>query len=89
MMDRVQKLMLAIKAMTAMKLTRDDNVAAEIIPGVFLGSVGCAFNKDALIRHKITHILTCADKIHPRFPDVSLKSFGRILEFPFHLICYL
>lgn len=36
--------MIAIKAMTAMKLTRQDNVAAEIIPGLFLGSVGEAFN---------------------------------------------
>jgi len=55
--------MLAIKAMTAMKLTREDNVAAEIIPNLFLGSVGVAFNKDSLTKHGITHILTCADKI--------------------------
>ncbi|CDW90467.1 dual specificity protein phosphatase 1 isoform 2 [Stylonychia lemnae] len=66
-MDRIQKLMLAIKAMTAMKLTREDNVAAEIIPNLFLGSVGVAFNKDSLNKHGITHILTCADKIQPRF----------------------
>eukprot|EP00347_Sterkiella_histriomuscorum_P002635 403367385 len=68
-MERIQKLMLAIKAMTAIKLTRDDNVAAEIVQGVFLGSVGCAFHPESLKRHKITHILTCADKIQPRFPD--------------------
>lgn len=63
--------MIAIKAMTAMKLTRDDNVAAEIVPNLFLGSVGCAFNKESLTKHGITHILTCADKIQPRFPSVS------------------
>jgi hypothetical protein len=48
MNDRLAKLMLAIKAMTAMKLTREDNVPALIVQGVYLGSVGCAFNKDAL-----------------------------------------
>ena len=62
--------MIAIKAMTAMKLTREDKIPAEIIPGLYLGSVGCAFNKESLKDHNITHILTCADKISPRFPDV-------------------
>ena len=41
-------LMLAIKAMSAMKLTREDNIPSEIIPGLFLGSVGVAFNRDSL-----------------------------------------
>jgi len=67
--------MLAIKAMTAMKLTREDNTASEIIPNLFLGSVGVAFNKDSLAKHGITHILTCADKIQPRFPSVSIHSY--------------
>jgi hypothetical protein len=55
--------MIALKAMTAMKLTREDKVPAEIMTGIYLGSVGCAFNKESLEEHKITHILTCADKI--------------------------
>lgn len=63
--------MLFIKTMTAMKLTREDNEAALIVPGVWLGSVGCAYNKESLKKHGITHILTCADKIKPHFPDVS------------------
>ena len=62
--------MIAIKAMTAMKLTREDKVPAEILPGVYLGSVGCAYNIDSLKEHKITHIMTCADKIKPRFEKV-------------------
>ena len=63
--------MVAIKAMTAMKLTREDKVPSEIIPGIYLGSVGCAYNQESLREHKITHILTCADKIKPRFPEVK------------------
>lgn len=70
--------MLAIKAMTAMKLTRDDNVPAEIIPGLYLGSVGVAFNKEALQKNQITHILTCADKIQPRFLSVRDSCYSLI-----------
>jgi hypothetical protein len=63
-------LMIAIKAMSAMKLCREDSIPSEIIPGLYLGSVGCAFNKESLVKHGITHILTCADKLKPRFPEV-------------------
>ena len=71
-MNKIKALMVAIKAMTAMKLTRDDNVPSEIVPGLFLGSIGAAFNKESLMRHGITHILTCADKIQPRYPAVII-----------------
>ena len=67
---RMEMLMIALKAMTAMRLTREDKVPSEIIPGVYLGSVGCAYSHSSLEEHKITHILTCADKIKPRFPTV-------------------
>ena len=41
---RIEMLMIALKAMTAMRLTREDKIPAEIIPGVYLGSVGCAYS---------------------------------------------
>jgi hypothetical protein len=50
-MDKIQALMIAIKAMTAMKLTREDKEPAEIIPGLYLGSIGCAFNQESLNRN--------------------------------------
>jgi hypothetical protein len=68
-------LMLAIKAMSAMKLTRDDNIPAEILPGLYIGSVGVAFNKESLQQFGITHILTCADKLKPRYPNVRIGNF--------------
>ena len=74
--------MLAIKAMTAMKLTREDKEPAEIMPGLYLGSVGCAFNQESLQRNGITHILTCADKISPRFPDVSFDCASILYQIP-------
>ncbi len=55
--------MLAIKSMVAMKLTREDNEPSEIVPHIYLGSVGCAFDKKSLNKHGITHILTAADNI--------------------------
>ena len=63
-MERKAKmLMIAIKALSAMKLSKEDNIPSEIIPNLFLGSVGVAFNRESLNSNKITHILTCADKI--------------------------
>ena len=75
-------LMIAIKAMSAMKLTREDNVPAEIIPGVYLGSIGAAYNKESLKTNGITHILTCADKLKPRFPEEFKYECLPILDTP-------
>ena len=61
-------LYLAMKAMTAMKLTKTDNEPAEVVERLYLGSIGAAFNKESLVRCGITHVLTCADKIQARFP---------------------
>ena len=36
-------------------------------PCIFQGSIGAAYNKEALQKHGITHILTCASNINPRF----------------------
>lgn len=67
---KAEMLYQALKAMTAMKLCRDDNQPAQIIDRLYLGSIGAAFNKESLQRNEITHILTCADKIQARFKDV-------------------
>mmetsp|Transcript_17410 Transcript_17410/g.16605 ORF Transcript_17410/g.16605 Transcript_17410/m.16605 type:complete len:133 (-) Transcript_17410:500-898(-) len=69
MSEKATKLYLALKALTALRMTKDDNQPAEIIPGLFLGSIGAAFKKESLVQHGITHILTCADKLKPRFPE--------------------
>ena len=52
--------------------TKEDLSNKEICAGepcLYQGSVGCAYNKQALDAVGITHILTCADNINPRFPD--------------------
>jgi hypothetical protein len=41
---------------------------------LFQGSIGAAYNKEKLDEAKITHILTCASNISPRFPkDFTYK----------------
>lgn len=66
--DKVYQVM---KALTAMKLVKEDGQPMPVFPDIFIGSVGAAYNKEALDQHKITHILTCAANIKPRFAQVS------------------
>lgn len=63
--------MTLLKASSAIKLCKTDHVPSEILPRLFLGSIGAAFNKDSLRTHGITHILTCASNLKPRFPNVN------------------
>jgi len=65
--------MAVIKALTAMKLTKEDAQPGKVYDDLYLGSIGCAYNKKVLLEHGITHILCCASKIKPRFPNVSIK----------------
>ena len=58
-----------MKALTAMKLTKNDSAPGAVLPELFLGSIGAAYNKESLQKLGITHILTCAMGIKPRFPD--------------------
>ena len=53
----------------AMKHAKTDSVPMEIIPGLFLGSIGAAMSKRNLQTAGITHILTVADKIQPMHPN--------------------
>ena len=80
-----EKLMAVIKAISAMKLTKEDPtpslvlalkdnkpvMVTEATPDDFLyqGSVGAAFNESKLREFGITHILTCASGIGQRFQD--------------------
>ena len=58
-----------MKALTAMKLAKEDNLPCKVFDNVFIGSVGAAYNKESLKEHGITHIHTVAKNIKPRFPE--------------------
>ena len=52
-----------LKIKTAMKLTKTDSDSSQILPSLYLGSIGAAYNKDKLKQAGITHILTVANKL--------------------------
>ena len=57
-----------MKALTTMKLTKEDNEPGEVFPELFIGSIGAAYNKESLKERGITHVLCTAAGLKPRFP---------------------
>eukprot|EP00250_Pteridium_aquilinum_P002072 c12280_g1_i1 orf=534-1079(-) len=51
------------------KYMKDDNIPCEIQEGLFLGSIGAAYNKDGLLNLKITHILSVANMVEAMYPS--------------------
>ena len=47
-MIQQQKLYEVMKALTAMKLTKEDQHPGEVYPDIYLGSIGTAYNKEVL-----------------------------------------
>ena len=68
-MDKMLKLINMIKLSSTIKILKDDNTPVEIIPHLFLGSIGSASNLKQLQNFKITHIVCCALGVKNFFPD--------------------
>ena len=68
-LDKMLKLLDMIKLSSTIKILKDDNKPIEIIPHLFLGSIGSASNLKNLENSKITHILCCGSGIKNYFPD--------------------
>ncbi|MCO5574968.1 hypothetical protein L7F22_028765 [Adiantum nelumboides] len=51
------------------KYKKDDNLCCEIQEGLFLGSIGAAYNKDELEKRRITHVLSVANMIEAMYPS--------------------
>jgi protein-tyrosine phosphatase len=67
--DKMMKLLNMIKLSSTIKILKDDNMPIEIIPHLFLGSIGSASNLKQLENFKITHIVCAASGIKNFFPD--------------------
>lgn len=67
--DRVQKVVSLLKVVLAAKKLKEDREPAEVVNGVFLGSIGAAHNKEGLKELGVTHILTVAGGFKPLHPD--------------------
>ena len=68
-MDKMLKLLNMIQLSSTIKILKDDNAPIEIIPHLFLGSIGSASNLKQLQNFKITHIICCAKGVQNFFPD--------------------
>ncbi len=60
-----------IRVMSTLRLFKDDNLPVEIVENVFIGSIGAAHNKEALIDKKITHIITAGRALKNYYPEVN------------------
>ena len=64
-----------IKAMSRLKLIKEDNSPVEIIDNIYIGSVAASLNKEKLEECKITHIIVAAKGLKKYFPELS-KNFN-------------
>jgi protein-tyrosine phosphatase len=73
-----RKLSPLVEAIFVMKMVQTDGSPAAIseFPNIFIGSVGCAYNKQGLLDAGITHILCLTNLSRLKFPE--LFSYKRI-----------
>jgi protein-tyrosine phosphatase len=64
-----QNVISEIKALVAINHMRNDGRPQEIVPGLYLGSVGAALSKKILLELQITDVLSVMDKMKTPFPD--------------------
>ena len=67
--DKILKFINMIKLSSTIKILKYDYSPVEIIPHLFLGSIGSASNLKQLKIFKITHIVCCASDVKNFFPD--------------------
>jgi hypothetical protein len=67
----VTKYIALIRMISTIKMMKEDNIPIEIVDDIFIGSVGAANNKQALIENKITHIVVAATGLKTYFPNVN------------------
>ena len=64
-----EKLRSVMRAIMVMRIKQADSDPVEVIPGLFIGSIGAALNKDGLLAAGITHVLCAAGGIKLYFPE--------------------
>jgi len=67
-----KKKMMPIQSIQKSYHAKYDHEPDEILPGMYLGSVGAAYNMKGLNDNRIKHILCCCANISPAFPTVSI-----------------
>ncbi|GMI00715.1 hypothetical protein TrST_g8824 [Triparma strigata] len=58
-----------VKMLLAIKMVKTDGDCGELLPNVFIGSIGSAYNPAALSSNGITHILCLCDGVRDKFSN--------------------
>ncbi|PKA54914.1 Dual specificity protein phosphatase 1 [Apostasia shenzhenica] len=77
-----KKIAACLQSLCIAKYMREDNVPCKIEEGLFLGSVGVAYNKEALKSLNITHVLIVAQSLEPAFRDDFIYKKIEVLDTP-------
>ena len=68
---KMEMLMIAVRFAYAKKHMTYDNLPIEVLPGLYIGSIGAALSRKNLKEAGITHILCVADKVQAAYPNVT------------------
>ena len=69
------------------KKVKSDSEPSEVVPDVFLGSIGAAHNREVLQRLNITHVLTVAGGFEPKFPSEFTYECVDVKDVPEERLC--
>lgn len=78
--QRKSAIITKVKMLLAIKFKKDDPIPSEVIPGLYIGSIGAALNKNFLLENQIGFILTVADNLNNSFPDLFTYKSIEILD---------
>lgn len=71
-----------VRLMYIQKKMEEDPIPSELEAGLYLGSIGAAYNEKWLTENKITHILCVADSIDSKFADKITYKVIKIRDIP-------
>jgi len=85
--ERVRKILSLVKCLLTAKKVKSDSEPSEVVPDVFLGSIGAAHNREVLQRLNITHVLTVAGGFEPKFPSELTYECVDVKDVPEERLC--
>lgn len=65
--DKYRKLFNLLRASFAIKYRKEDGIPAQVVDGLYLGSIGAALNKEVLQERGITHVVSALAKFQPPY----------------------
>lgn len=80
--EKIEKLYKMMKAVTTMKLSKNDKDPAQVADGLYLGSIGCALNRVGLQALGVTHVLCVAGGIQPAYEEAFKYLTINVLDSP-------